>query len=42
MKQLKKIESKDIFSVLRDALNKFEPIKLLAKKEEMINNDKYE
>ena len=42
MKQLNKINEVSVFSMLRENLTKFEPIKLLANQDEMLNNDKYD
>ena len=41
MKKLNKPAEVDTFSVLRQELNKFEPLHLLAFQDQMLNNDKY-
>lgn len=41
MKKLKRKDAKSVFSLLRDQINIFAPVKLLAIQDEMLNNDKY-
>ncbi len=42
MKNLKQADTVGIFSLLRDEITKFEPLRLLVNQDEMLNNDKYE
>ena len=41
MKNLTQTDEPSVFSLLREQINKFEPLKLLANQEEMLNNVKY-
>jgi len=41
MKNLSQVAEPSVFSLLREQINKFEPLKLLANQEEMLNNVKY-
>ena len=41
MKQLKKADEISVFSMLKDEITKFEPLKLLANQDKMLNNVKY-
>lgn len=41
MKNLNLTDNKNVFSLLREHINKFESVKLLANQEEMLNNVKY-
>lgn len=41
MKALNQTDESSVFSLLRDQINKFEPLKLLANQDEMLNNVKY-
>lgn len=42
MKALTQTDEPSIFSLLREQINKFEPLKLLAIQDQMLNNDKYD
>jgi len=42
MKKLKQTDEISVFSMLREKITKFEPLRLLANQDEMLNNDKYE
>ena len=41
MKTLIQTDEPSVFSLLREQVNKFEPLKLLANQDKMLNNDKY-
>jgi hypothetical protein len=41
MKTLTQTDEPSVFSLLREKINKFEPLKLLAIQDKMLNNDKY-
>ena len=41
MKQFKKAGEISVFSMLKDEITKFEPLRLLASQDKMLNNDKY-
>ena len=41
MKALTQADEPSVFSLLREQINKFEPLKLLANQDKMLNNDKY-
>jgi len=41
MKKLKQADEINVFSMLREKIMKFEPLKLLANQDKMLNNDKY-
>ncbi len=41
MKDLTRTDEPSVFSLLREQINKFEPLKLLAIQDKMLNNDKY-
>jgi len=42
MKRLKQTDEVGVFSLLRDEITKFEPLRLLANQDEMLNNVKYD
>ena len=42
MKKLKQTDEVGVFSLLRDEITKFEPLRLLANQDDMLNNVKYD
>jgi len=41
MKNLSNVDEPSVFSLLRKQITDFEPLKLLAIQDQMLNNDKY-